>query len=172
LEKKLKLDLGSGHVRLAGWKRVDIDPEADADYKITIQEVGTCFGNNSIEEIRAYHVLEHISPKDVFPTMRGWWKVLKPHGKITIEVPDCHNIMLEYARGHASWAEVKRILLGADPDATEWMVHRNFFNSGMLKRFFMITGFVNIQHDREKACDVVNMTAFKPGMKTEKEENE
>lgn len=158
----MKLDLGSGHVRMDGWTRVDLDPEANADYQVPIQELEKHFKPNTVDEIRAYHVLEHISPKEVFPTLRGWWKILKPGGKVTVEVPDCEEIMFAYARGQTSWAEVKRVILGADQDATEWMVHRNLFNKGSLRRFFMITGFVDIKRDESRPFEVVNMTAYKP----------
>jgi len=164
----MKLDLGSGHVRMEGWLRVDLDPDADADYQIPIQELEKHFKPNTVEEIRAYHVLEHISPKEVFPTMRGWWKILKPGGKITVEVPDCEEVMLAYARGQVSWAEVKRVILGADQDATEWMVHKNLFHKGSLRRFFMITGFVDIKRDEARPFEVVNMTAYKPKGKDKK----
>lgn len=164
----MKLDLGSGHVRLEGWKRVDLDPEANPDYKIAIQDLEKNFKPNSVEAIRAYHVLEHISPKEVFPTLRGWWKVLKPRGKITIEVPDCESVMIAYAKGQTSWAEVKRVILGADQDATEWMAHRNLFNTSSLHRFLQITGFVNIKHDTSRPFEVVNMSAEKPEIKTKR----
>jgi predicted SAM-dependent methyltransferase len=161
----MKLDLGSGHVRIDGWLRVDLDPEADADFRIAIQDLEKHFKPNTIDEIRAYHVLEHVRPKEVFPTMRSWWKVLKPGGKVTIEVPDCEGVMIAYAKGQTSWAEVKRVILGADQDATEWMVHRNLFNTGAVRRFFEITGFVNIKKDTTRPFEVVNMSATKPTIK-------
>ena len=157
----MKLDLGSGHVRIKGWERVDLDPEADADYKIAIQDVENHFKRNTVDKIRAYHVLEHISPKEVFPTLRGWWKVLKPEGTVTIEVPNCEYAIHAYADEDISWSEVERIILGADQDATEWMVHRCLFTPKKLQRFFMITGFVDIVLNDSKE-EVVNMTAKKP----------
>lgn len=158
----MKLDLGSGHIRLKGWKRVDLDPEADPHYKLPIQGLEKHFKPNSIDALRAYHVLEHISPRECFSTIKSWWKILKYGCTIHIEVPDCLYAIEAFVDGKISYPEVDRIILGADQDATEWMVHRNIFTEPKLRRLLTVTGFVNITRDESCPPEVVNITAYKP----------
>lgn len=83
----IKLNIGS-RTRAAGWKTFDIDAGPEVDF------VGDCrdlsrFQDDSIAEIYASHVLEHLSYKEeIQPALKEWFRVLIPDGFVMISVPD------------------------------------------------------------------------------------
>jgi len=97
----LKLDFGSGRAKLDGYITIDKDPAVGADICVDIERMKfdgcvLCDANgevvddimfDGIDEIRAYHFLEHIDPKYKVKIMRLIFDVLKPGGIVDIEVP-------------------------------------------------------------------------------------
>jgi ubiquinone/menaquinone biosynthesis C-methylase UbiE len=82
----MKLDIGSGRVTLKGYKTLDNDKSVNADYCADIEET-LPFKDNSIEEIRAYSVLEHIKTENKVKVMSELYRILKPGGILEIQVP-------------------------------------------------------------------------------------
>lgn len=80
----MRLNLGSGLQQIAGWTAVDIDPDLHPDVVASIEELP--FEDNSVDEIYASHVLEHV--KYDSPALSEWLRVLKPGGICTVIVPD------------------------------------------------------------------------------------
>lgn len=56
----MKLNIGSGYKRLDGYLNIDHDPLVNPDICINIDTETWPIPDNSIEEIRAHHILEHI----------------------------------------------------------------------------------------------------------------
>ena len=82
---ELKLNLGSGGTKFPGFINVDLyDPRADVKADITKLP----YGPDTVDEIISYQVLEHISPYKLLDTLSEWNRVLKPGGKLAIEMPD------------------------------------------------------------------------------------
>ena len=140
-DSQLWLDIGSGHVRMQGYKRVDVDAEAQPDYLIRAEDLADHFEHGTVDKIHAAHVLEHISPSDCFSTLHGWWKVLRPGGELHLVVPDVKTAARHWLDGDADDCCFVNAVLGSDPDATPYMVHRNVFWRGKLHRFLNITGY-------------------------------
>jgi predicted SAM-dependent methyltransferase len=80
----LRLNLGCGLTQVAGFLGVDLDPELHPDVVADVESLP--FEDDSVDEIYASHVLEHV-PYDS-PALTEWNRVLKPGGLITIIVPD------------------------------------------------------------------------------------
>ena len=78
----MRLNLGCADRRLNGFVGVDIVPPADILADLTQLWP---WATSSIEEVRAHDVLEHIPDKR--HSMNELWRVLRPHGRATIEVP-------------------------------------------------------------------------------------
>lgn len=112
----MKLNIGSHSVRHEGFLNVDILPLENVDIVMDItkvpwagrtidgkipQETGTVFTgvfmNDSVDEILMVEVLEHISFHDTVNVLREIYRVLKPGGKLHIQVPDCGSMMEMYA---------------------------------------------------------------------------
>lgn len=91
MSEPFRLHIGGREPR-PGWKILNIQPGPDVDY------VGSCislqqFGDNSIDEVYASHVLEHLGFRDELPkALREIWRVLKPGGTLKISVPDLERL--------------------------------------------------------------------------------
>ncbi|ACB93746.1 glycosyltransferase [Beijerinckia indica] len=83
---KARLNLGSGPVYLAGWTNVDMFADAFPDIVANLERDPWPFADNSICEIRAHHILEHIGDGFEF-FMREMYRVCRNGAKISISVP-------------------------------------------------------------------------------------
>lgn len=84
----LKLDLGGAvqnNVEHKEYLTVDINPKADVVLDFEDKNLRFPFGDNSVDEIRAFHILEHIH--NIFGLMNECHRVLKPTGSMYIVVP-------------------------------------------------------------------------------------
>jgi SAM-dependent methyltransferase len=86
----MKLNLGCGDKILEGYLNIDLkNPKAD---KICDATNLSFIENNSIDEVLAIAVLEHISPYKCTETLKEWHRVLKLNGRLIVEVPDILEI--------------------------------------------------------------------------------
>ena len=81
-----KLDLGSGGRRFPGYATLDKDPTVKPDYVHDIEEKFP-FPDNHFNEVRAFHILEHIHTEKKNFVMYEIWRVLQPGGILNIEMP-------------------------------------------------------------------------------------
>jgi Methyltransferase domain len=88
----LRLNLGAGGHPLEGYANLD---------RKTGQEVYPLDGiaDGSVEEIRASHVLEHFSHREVGEVLKHWAAKLAPGGLLKIAVPDFEYCAREYLAG-------------------------------------------------------------------------
>ncbi len=83
----LRLHIGGKDVK-PGWKILNVQPGPGVDY------VGTCtdlsaFGDRSVAEIYASHVLEHLSYTEELPrALKEFHRVLVPGARLRVAVPD------------------------------------------------------------------------------------
>jgi SAM-dependent methyltransferase len=77
-----KLNLGANDRAVPGFLSVDIVPPADV---VADLSQAWPWEDSSVEEIVAYDVFEHIADKR--HSMNEAWRVLRPGGRLTIEVP-------------------------------------------------------------------------------------
>jgi FkbM family methyltransferase len=83
--KNIKLNLGSGGVSYPGYLSVDLyDKRAHVPMDITKLD----FDENSVSEILASHVFEHLNPYHALNILSDWLVILKPGGKLIMEMPD------------------------------------------------------------------------------------
>ena len=92
----MKINLGAGRERLVGWTSMDLDPDTRPDVVGDVAMLRDYFAEESVDELRAVDVLEHISWRDTHHTLLEWFKVLKPGGSIYVQVPDADLIMVDY----------------------------------------------------------------------------
>lgn len=101
----IKLNLGAGNKPLphsAGWINIDLCPPSSYDRskyiynKDDVQRLET-IQSESVNEILASHVIEHIHPSQVQGTLRLWYDKLEDGGLIALEQPDiikcCMNVL-------------------------------------------------------------------------------
>ena len=88
----MKLNLGAGDLKKDGYLSVDWNPIAKPDVVVDLNKFPYPFGDGSVEEVLAYHVLEHLEKP--FDVMREIHRILAPGGKLVVKVP-------HYSRGFA-----------------------------------------------------------------------
>ena len=90
-----KLHLGCGRKQLPGYIHVDVIPYDHINFVADVSLL-PMFKDNSVDEIYACHVLEHIKRFDIPATLDEWNRVLKPSGTLRIAVPDFEEIAKVY----------------------------------------------------------------------------
>jgi predicted SAM-dependent methyltransferase len=103
----VKLNLGCWIFYQEGYLNIDRDHSVRADRYEDVSALPS-LEPNSADEIYAGHIAEHVP--DVKAAFGRWFEILKPGGRITITVPDCHG-------ANHLWLEGKRFpALDLEPD--------------------------------------------------------
>ncbi|MGH9773691.1 MAG: class I SAM-dependent methyltransferase [Candidatus Acidiferrales bacterium] len=79
------LDVGCGPNKFPGSIGVDFRSNTAADVLCHLDRAGLPFRDNSFDEVRAVHVVEHVS--DVIATMEEFHRVARPGGTIYLVTP-------------------------------------------------------------------------------------
>jgi len=82
----MKINIGSGFKRYDGFLNIDDDPLVNPDYLLNIETDPLPFEDNSVDEIRAYHIMEHIG-EGFIPFMKELYRVCKNDALLDIIVP-------------------------------------------------------------------------------------
>lgn len=85
MENQIKLNLGCGESKITDYINIDNNPLAQPDILHNLNSFPYPFAENSIAEIRAFHILEHLS--DSFGAMKEFHRILKPGGRLWLKVP-------------------------------------------------------------------------------------
>jgi len=121
---KLRLNLGCGSVRPAGWVNTDSSLNAhlqrlpligkmvprligrvayaDANVKYMNLNKRWKFASNSVDIVYASHLFEHLTLKSADLFLRESYRCLKPGGVIRIVVPDLYKISKKYVTDYES----------------------------------------------------------------------
>ena len=101
----MKLNIGSSSCHLDGWINLEYDeaywrPNKFSGERLSskaTRDMPDVFGdaknlkmyqNETFDEVRSSHVLEHIPQANTVATLREWFRVLKPGGTVRVIVPD------------------------------------------------------------------------------------
>lgn len=92
----MKLNLGCGRRKLAGWVNVDSQPTEEPDVLLDLSVTAWPWPSDSVDAVLASHVLEHIAPGEpFFHVMKETWRVCKDGAKVEIILPHpSHDIYL------------------------------------------------------------------------------
>ena len=152
----MKLHIG-GEEKKEGWKILNIQQKPDVDFIGDITDLGQ-FDDNSIEEIYASHVVEHVAQKKVETTLKGIHRVLKDSGKFYVSVPDMDILCKIYLDPKAP-LKVKyhtmRMMFGGQVDDFDF--HYFGWNFQFMNEFLLKAGFKKIE--RVKSFSLFNDTS-------------
>ncbi len=148
----MKLNIG-GMERKEGWKIMNIQTGGEGGYSPNKNEIDfigditdlSQFEDNSIEEIYASHIIEHVPQNKVKETLKGIYRVLKDDGKFYVSVPDM-DILCDLFLSKKVPKEryhIMRMMFGGQTD--EYDFHYFGWNFLFLKDFLAIAGFKNIE---------------------------
>ena len=132
-----KLDIGAGvNRRDTDYTTVDFYHEA-ADIKAEMWDM-PMIAENTIEEIWAEHCLEHIPIVKVAPTLKEWFRVLKPGGRAIVSVPNFDYVAKYWLTGpDRLWAEM--MVFGNQAHDGEF--HKCAFSPALLRGDCEAAGF-------------------------------
>lgn len=102
-------NLGAGDCPLPGYKNLDRKSGFEA-YPLDAPP-------DSLDEIRASHVLEHFSHRDIIDVLKDWASKLRPGGVLKVAVPDFRKIVSAYLAG--SSVPVQGYIMGGHTDADD-----------------------------------------------------
>lgn len=138
----IKLNLGCGNDYMEGWVNIDQYAPHKVDERYDIIKLP--YENNTVDEIKAFHVIEHFPWSKGNEALREWYRVLKPGGRIWLETPDFLESCRMYAMGDD---KTRYALLGhffSEGGDTPGQVHYFLFSEPQLKTQMTWAGFKNI----------------------------
>lgn len=129
----LKLDLGAGSVSPAGFTPMGRDHGTEIFPLPAADE--------SVDEIRASHCLEHFPHAQVGDVVKDWVRCLKKGGKLKIAVPDFRKLAENYLAGQP--APYEGYLVGGQVDQNDF--HKSLFDRDRLRAVLAGAGLVLTQ---------------------------
>jgi predicted SAM-dependent methyltransferase len=132
MTKQVKIDIGCGtHDEWIEGDWIRVDPYVkEADVHCVAWDLP--YLDNTVDEIWSSHLLEHLYKKQVAPTLKEWYRVLKTGGKLTVRVPDlewCCNWWLS----HQTMGWDLDIIYGGQ--SREGEAHHTGFNEKIMKDY-------------------------------------
>tara|TARA_B100000674_G_C37792034_1_gene892219 strand:+ start:21 stop:539 length:519 start_codon:yes stop_codon:yes gene_type:complete len=140
----MKLHIG-GKQKKEGWKILNIQKSDNVDFVGDITNLDQ-FKENSIDEIYASHVLEHVNQNDIENTLIGIYRILSNKGKFYVSVPDL-DILCKMFLDPSSSLDIKwhtmRMMFGGQTDKYDF--HYFGWNFLFLNGYLNKIGFKNIE---------------------------
>lgn len=136
----VRLNIGAGGKVIEGWRSVDL--AGDPDIRADVRELPLPDGY--ADEAMAIHVLEHLYRWDAPAALAEWRRVLKPGGRMAVEVPDivkcCQNVLNNLGDRKGVWG-----LFGDPSYQEELMVHRWCWSAHELVEAMKAAGFRKVR---------------------------
>jgi SAM-dependent methyltransferase len=132
----IRLELGGGETSQLPGGFISIDAKKS-------QNAGQLkeYGDGTVDEIYASHILEHF-PHAVVPlVLKEWARVLKPGGRMRIAVPDFQRIIASYDMGRRE--PHMAYLMGGQTDKFDF--HRSLFDCEALSTLMVAVGLERIK---------------------------
>ena len=141
---------GAGAERVPGWKILDIQPGPAVDFVGDCSDLGQ-FADESIDEIYASHVLEHLGYVEELPrALHEFCRVLKKDGNVKISVPDFEVLCRLFVEPGLTLNErilVMRMAFGGQVDPFDF--HYVGLSEDILFLLLKTAGFVRAQRVEE-----------------------
>lgn len=139
----LKLNIAAGGKRYPGWVGVDAVPRSGADIIGTMDKVP--LPDSCANEIMVIHGVEHIYSWQVPEALAEWHRLLRPGGKLVLEMPDmlkaCKNIAEDFKGDKHPDQQGMWAIWGDDRLKDPLMMHKAGWWFGRLKPVVEEAGF-------------------------------
>lgn len=93
-----KINVGSGKDYREGWINIEPNERFPADIRDDIRNVS--FEENSLDEILAQDVIDHVTCVECKELVKSFYKWLKPNGLLNIHLPNFRNVSSWAANGN------------------------------------------------------------------------
>lgn len=142
---KLKLNLACGHNYEEDYINVDFYAPDDAVYDVGFDVSKLPLPDNSVDEIKAFHIIEHFDYYAIREVLKEWHRVLKPGGRLWLETPDFLESCRAFVEGSPSMPiDEWRTQLYAHFFALPWLpgqVHKFLFTEKELRANLELANF-------------------------------
>jgi len=161
VDGRIRLDLGAGDKKQAGWisvdfgtferktlhklehqQRVEIKPDVTADLR------ALPFPDDYADEARAIHVIEHFYPWHAEDAVREWVRVIKPGGQLAIECPCLDKVMKLWDVPQIPPAMTYWALYGDPRYKDELMTHHWCYSQMQLMKLMANSGLVDLRPEQ------------------------
>lgn len=134
----LRLNLGSGRHPWPNARNRDYEEGAD--------EIGPVnqlpeYPDGSVDEIYAIHLFEHLSRLEAPHALREWWRVLKPGGKLVLELPCLDKIAQMIVNGEDRPGLTLFGVFGDVREKSPYMAHKWCYTKKELSSIMQEAGF-------------------------------
>ncbi len=143
-DSAVRLHLGAGPFYWPGF--INMDYVGGQDIVGDIKELKT-FKDDSVDEIHAIHVFEHIHRMDCETVAKEWWRVLKPRGLLALELPCLNKMAKLIVDGEPN---IRLTLLGLYGDPREkniYMEHKWGWSVEELGTVLSTCGFSDVAYE-------------------------
>jgi hypothetical protein len=140
--ERLRLNLGCGHIPLAGYLNVDRRALPGVDIVAEVDDLP--FGPAEVDEILSSHLLEHFPQeqlsRELLPYLVG---LLRPGGEFRAVVPDAQAMIQNYASGSYPFGSLREVTFGAQDYDGDF--HYNMFTPQSLAEALQAAGLRNVK---------------------------
>ena len=143
MKKLIKLHIGGNEAK-EGWEILNTVGKDNVDYIGDIRNLSQ-FESESCSVIYGSHVLEHVSQREMLPTLNGIKRLLIPGGKLMISVPDMEILCKLFVHPNMNIKgkfHVMRMMFGGQIDSFDF--HYIGLNFDMICYYLSKSGFVRI----------------------------
>jgi predicted SAM-dependent methyltransferase len=140
----IKLNLGSCDLPLDGWINVDnsTSPHIKCDLIADALNLSEHFESNSVDEIYAGHLVEHLTPTEADAAFTHWKSLLKPGGILGFVTPDFHHLAQEYLAGGIPMEDMNNIYIFSYVQESH---HRSIWDQESQFKMLQKHSFTNIK---------------------------
>jgi len=125
----VKLNIGAGDTQIEGFTPID--------RKFGQEAYPLQYADNSVDEIRASHILEHFTFREASEALKDWVRVLKPGGRIRIAVPDVDKCLRSNDPNRLFY------LMGGQTDEND--IHKSAYDENRLRAVMQDAGIGNLR---------------------------
>ena len=148
---KIKLHLGCQEKYLDGYINIDLPPD-----KHTVQKVkadlytdvrNLSYPENSVDEVRSHHLLEHFSRQEALLLLARWHRWLKMGGLLHVETPDFEESAKKFLAGSLSEQfALARHIFGSHE--AQWAYHRDFWSENKFRYVLQELGYGDFRFEK------------------------
>jgi len=147
----MKLHLGCQEKYLEGYVNIDLPPEAHTVRKAKVDleaDVRTLrYNPESIEEVRAHHLLEHFSRQEALALLARWHKWLEIGGTLHVETPDFEESAKKFVKAPLDEQFVlARHIFGSQE--APWAIHQDFWSEEKYRYVLRELGFGDFRFEK------------------------
>ena len=148
----VKLNIGAGDTQIPGFTSID-RKFGDEAYPLK-------YATNSVDEIRASHVLEHFSFGEAVTALEDWVRVLKPGGRLRVAVPDIDKCLNSGDKNRVFY------LMGGQTDENDF--HKSAYDKNRLRETLQQVGLTDVHEWESDGLDTsghpvsLNLEGVKP----------